>query len=278
MIDRKGQSKASARHLGQITGLSHQTTWRALRRLRGAHLIEISSGSRGNLGTIWQLRWRTPLCTFPQPSVTLHPIRNKTRDLKAFSPNGTNCSQQSTTPSKKALAWAMTQLRKELSTGYRMSKQRKKHLCTGIGANIWRAMKQGDIRAGPDLVAFMREIVFRLQDAQGIGDSQRAWCSWAGWAVRGVIEDQHWQRVSCEASARLISQIRQEKAESRGSLRCFLTEVGVSSFAEYVCCCAEAVLGTTISTKYRRRLGHQKLPHKSDKSRPCWLANQALSE
>ena len=134
----------------------------------------------------------------------------------------------------------MTQIRKELATGYRMSKQRKKHLCTGIGANIWRVMKQGDVRAGPDLAAFMREIIFRLQEAQGIGDSQRAWCSWGGWAVQGVIEEQQVQRISREASARLISQIRQEKEAAKGGLDRFLDEVGASSFAQYVRCC-EAV-------------------------------------
>jgi len=117
-----------------------------------------------------------------------------------------------------------------------MSRHRKKYLCTGIGGNTWRVMKQGNILAGPELAAFVREIIFRLQDAQGIGDSQRARCSWGGWAVRGVLEDRHVQRLSCEASARLIIQIRQEKAESRGSLGCFLSRVGTSSFAEYVRC------------------------------------------
>ena len=115
----------------------------------------------------------------------------------------------------------MTQIREALATGYSVSNQRKKHVCTGIGANIWRVIREGKVRAGPALAASMREIIFRPQDAQGIGDSQRAWCSWAGWAAQGVIEDQQVQRESREASARLIAQIRQEKAESRGSLGCF---------------------------------------------------------
>ena len=241
MINRKGQSKASVRDLAQVTHLGTTAIWRALRRLRGAHLIDIATSSRGAQGTTWQLCWRSPLCSFPQVSVPLHPIRSNTRELKDFNPNGTNRPQQSNTPSKKALGWAMTQVRNELNTGYRMSKQRKKHLCTGIGANIWRVMKQGDIRAGPELAAFLREIIFRLQDAQGIGDSQRAWCSWGGWAVQGVIEDQHVQQLSREASAQLIAKIRQEKATAKGGLESFLNETGVSSFAEYVRCCAKAV-------------------------------------
>jgi len=64
-----------------------------------------------------------------------------------------------------------------------MSKQRKKQLGTGIGVNIWRVMKQGKVRPGADLAAFVQEMIFRLQDAQGIGDSQHAWCSWSGWAA-----------------------------------------------------------------------------------------------
>lgn len=135
----------------------------------------------------------------------------------------------------------MAQVRNELATGYRMSKQRKKHLYIGIGANIWRVMKQGKVRAGPALAAFVREIIFRLQDAQEIGDSQRAWCSWAGWATYGVIEDQREQQLSREASARLIAKIRREKAGSRGSLGCFLSKVGASSFSDYVRCCANSV-------------------------------------
>ena len=241
MIDRKGQSKASVRDLAQLTRLGTTVVWRALRRLRGAHLIDIATGSRGAQGTTWQLRWRSPLCSFPHVSVPLRLIRNKTRELKAFSPNGTNRPQQSNTPSKKALAWVMIQLRKELGTGYRMSKQRKKHLCTGIGVNIWRVMREGKVRAGPGLAAFVREIIFRLQDAQGIGDSQRAWCSWAGWAVQSVIADQRAQRISCEASARLIGKIQREKAESRGSVASFLSKVGASSLSDYVRYCANVV-------------------------------------
>lgn len=102
-------------------------------------------------------------------------------------------------------------------------------------------MKQGNVRAGPALAAFVWQIIFRLQDAQGIGDSQRAWCSWGGWAVLTVIEDQQVQRISREASARLIAEIRQEKAESEGSLACFLSKVGASSFGQYVRCCDAAL-------------------------------------
>ncbi len=135
----------------------------------------------------------------------------------------------------------MTQLRNELGIGYCMSKYRKRHLCTGIGVNIWRVMKQGKVRAGLDLAAFMRQIIFRLQDAQGIGDSQRAWCSWGGWAVHGVIQDQRDKQLSREASARLIAQIRREKVDSRGSLGCFLGEVAASSLSDYVRRCAKVM-------------------------------------
>jgi hypothetical protein len=154
MIDPKGQSRASVRYLAQVTRLSHQTTWRALRRLRGAHLIAIASTSRGSQETVWQLRWRSPLASFPQISVTLAPIRSNTRDRKAFSPQGTDRPSRAQDPSKRALAWAMAQLRKELGMGYRMSPERQRNLCTGIGASVWRAMKRGKLRAGPSLAVF----------------------------------------------------------------------------------------------------------------------------
>jgi hypothetical protein len=170
MIDRKGQRRASVRYLA-TTGLSHQTTWRALRRLRGARLIAIASGSRGSQETVWQLCWRSPLASFPQISVTLAPISSNTRERKAFSPQGTTRPSRPKGPSKRALAWAMAQLRKELGTGYRMSDKRQRNLCTGIGASVWRAMKRGELRAGPSLAVFLQELIIRLREAQSVQSS-----------------------------------------------------------------------------------------------------------
>ena len=128
MINPKGQSSASVRYLAQVSHLGTTAVWRALRRLRGAHLIAIASPGRGSRETVWQLRWRSPLASFPQVSVPLAPIRSNTRDLEAFSPKGTDSPSGSNGPSKRSLAWAMAQLRNELGTGYDMSDERRQNL------------------------------------------------------------------------------------------------------------------------------------------------------
>ena len=63
---------------------------------------------------------------------------------------------------------------------------------------------------------------------------QRAWCSWGGWAVRTVTDDQRAKQASDEASARLIARIEREKEEAKGGFDEFLAEVGASSLREYI--------------------------------------------
>ena len=140
----------------------------------------------------------------------------------------------------------MAQLRNELGTGYDMSNERRRNLCTGIGASIWRAMDRGEVRAGPSLAVFVQNVVFRLREAKSVQESQRAWCSWGGWAVRCVIDDQRAKQVRDEASARLIAQIRREKEEARGSLDAFLSEVGAGSLRDYVHQLADAPISGLI--------------------------------
>jgi len=233
MVDRKGQSRASVRYLAQTTQLGTTAVWRALRRLRGAHLIAIASVSRGSQETVWQLRWRSPLSSFPQisvpPASTISP-----REEKAYSPSGTIRPSRSNEPSKRALAWLMAKVRNELH-GYPITSHRKKAILTGIGASVWRAMKSGAVKAGRQLAALVHEIIQRLREACRIGDGVRSWCSWAGWCVHEIIGLQRAKRASDEASARRFEQSQREKAQSTGSLAQFLAEAGVGSLRMYVC-------------------------------------------
>jgi hypothetical protein len=233
MINRKGQSRASVRYLAQVTGLSHQTTWRALRRLRGAHLIAIASASHGSQKTVWQLQWRSPLGSFPQISVTLAPIRSNTRERKAFSPSGTDRPPRSNKPSKRALAWLMAKVRTELHD-YPISAHRKKAILTSIGASVWRAMKSGAVQAGGDLGKLLHELIQRLREANRIGEGVRSWSSWSGWCVHEIIGLQRAKQASDEASARRFEQSQREKAQSTGSLASLLSESGASSLRDYI--------------------------------------------
>ena len=128
----------------------------------------------------------------------------------------------------------MAQLRKELNTSYDMSNDRRRNLCIGIGASVWRAMKRGQVRAGPSLAVFVQEVVFRLREAKSVQESQRAWCSWGGWAVCIVIDDQRAKQASDEALAHLIAQIEREKEEAKESIDAFLSEVEASSLRDYI--------------------------------------------
>jgi len=101
-------------------------------------------------------------------------------------------------------------------------------------------MKQGEVHAGSELGAVVFDLIAWLRDARGVGEGLRSWCSWAGWAVQGVLEDRRVEQLSREASAGLITQIRREKEEAKGSLSAFLGQVGASSLSEYVRSCTAA--------------------------------------
>lgn len=232
MADGKGQSRASVRYLARVTGLSHQTVWRALRRLRGARLISLAVESNGNRAWVWQVRWESPLASFPQvcvtPRSTLYP------EKKELSPSGTNRPSRANKPSKKALAWAMAQVRKTIRASHPASKSHERTICDGIAVNLWRAMQRGEVHAGPELGGFVRDVLRRLSDARGVGDRVRAWCSWGGWTVRTLVNEHAAHARELEATERLVARIREEKEKSRNGLQTFLAEMGVSSLRECI--------------------------------------------
>ena len=233
MINERGQATASIRYLAQVTGLGTTAVWRALRRLRGAHLIALAADSGGNQAQVWQLRWRSPLASFPQICVPLAPIRSNTRDLKAFSPNGTNRRPETNRPSRRALAWAMAQIRAELAE-YEITTARKRMILTGIGAAVWKAMQKGALKAGRGLAVFVHDLILRLREARGIGNAVRSWCSWAGWAVCNVLNERAARARELAATERLVEEIEHERDEARRGFIKFLEGAGVSSLREYV--------------------------------------------
>lgn len=233
-IDPSGLVTVSIRELGQLARLSHTQARRALRRLQGAHLIEMVDPGSGPHPATWKVLWRSYGGSFPQVSGTLAPIRNRTRDLRDFSPKGTPSPvDQQPTPSKRALAWAMAVVRKELSS-YPIDTARKRLICTSVGSSLWQRMNRGEVHAGPELGAVVSDLIAWLRDARGIGEGLRSWCSWAGWAVRGVLEDRRRAETERIASERLIEQIRQEREDAKGGLQRFLSEAGVGSLSAYI--------------------------------------------
>jgi len=208
-IDADGRYQASIRDLASITRLSHQTVWRGLRRLRGAHLIQLIKRGTGGRNSVYQLLWRSPLASFPQKLVTpfssLYPERE-----------ASNHSRTNVPVSTKAQRWAMSKIREELKN-YEISWQRKNFILSGLGAALWRSLKRGEVKAGRQLGQVVREIIDRLRDALAIGNSLRSWCSWGGWAVRGVIDDERARRARDMASAQLIARIQREKEAAKAA-------------------------------------------------------------
>lgn len=214
-IDSGGRCQASVRDLASITRLSHQTVWRGLRRLRGAHLIQLIKRGAGGRSSVYQLLWRSSLASFPQDLVTptscslsISREKNLPRE-KRLNPPGTFRPSRSNKPSKKALAWAMSQLRNELSD-YQIAVSRKRAITTGIGASIWRGMKSGTIQAGRKLATVLHEMIQRLREAIRIGDSVRSWCSWAAWALQMTLREQSERCQRAEQSRIQSEQIRGE--------------------------------------------------------------------
>ena len=233
LINPEGQAAVSVRNLAQVTRLSPQTVSRALRRLRGANLITVASAAQGRTACTWQVRWRAFRGAFPQFCVTPAPIRYNPEN-KDLSPNGTPSSDnEQPKPSRRALAWATAQVRDTLSS-YSITQQRKKLICNGIGTSLWRVMCRGRVRAGPELGVFVRDLLWYLSDARGVGNSQRCWCSWARWAIDSILEDYHAAEASLETSERLIATIRREKQEAKGGLDRFLAEAGTQTLSGYI--------------------------------------------
>ena len=128
----------------------------------------------------------------------------------------------------------MAQVRKTIRTNYLVSKSRERAIYTGIGATLWRAMRRGEIRAGPELAKFMRDLLQRLSDARGVGDKVRAWCSWGGWTVRTLVNERTAHARELEETDHLIARIREEREKSRNEFQTFLDEMGVSNLREYI--------------------------------------------
>ena len=208
-IDSEGLCMASLSDLALVARLGHATIWRALRRLQGAHLITLVAQGKRHSKAVFQLLWRSPLSSFPQFTSPLVYLPEK----KTYSPKGRTVSLN---PSKRALAWAMAQVRRELAS-YAITTRRKKLILTAIGASVWRSMLRGTLRAGRQLGEAVKGLIQRLREAQAIGNTQRAWCSCAGWMVQSELAEQSERRQRLEESERQIAEIRCQKEEAAKS-------------------------------------------------------------
>jgi len=208
-IDSRGRCSASTRNLASIAHLSHQTIWRGLRRLRGAHLVKLIERGTGGGKSVYKMLWKSPLASFKQVLVTPRPTTYPEKKL---------CSQKRTRVpvSIKAQNWAMARIREEL-TSYDITQQRRGFILSGLGSALWRGLKRGTIKAGRQLGQVVHDIIGRLRDAMAIGNSLHSWCSFGGWAVRVVVDDIRTKAARDQASAQLIAEIRREKEEAAAS-------------------------------------------------------------
>ena len=218
---------------------SHTTVTRAINWLvKHRLMLRTESGGGRGVGSRYFVRWsfdhkalsaRQKAVNHPETRITGNPSPIE----ETHKGNSHKWTHVPGSPNAKALAWAMAQLRRELE-GYQVTPQRRRFILTGIGSSLWRGMKSGAIRAGRQLAAFLHEIIQRLREAQGVRESQRAWCSWGGWAVRGVIDDECTKRASDEASARRYAQSQREREEAKGGVTAFLSEVGAARMRDYI--------------------------------------------
>jgi len=223
---------------------SHNTTRKAIAWLvKHKLMLRVERGGGRGVRSRYLIRWsfqhptltqRRKIAMFsvnhPKHTNTIPPPNTRRKALKDSSHSRTDGPRKS---NRKPLAWAMSQLRRELQD-YDITRQRQKFILSGLGSALWRGLKRGAIKAGRQLGQVVHDIIGRLRDAMAIGNSMHSWCSFGGWAVRCVIDDQRAKQTRDEASARLIAQIRREKEEAQGSVTAFLTEVGAGSLREYI--------------------------------------------
>ena len=90
------------------------------------------------------------------------------------------------------------------------------------------------MRAGPELADFVHDVLCRLRDAHSVGDKVHAWCSWAGWTVKVLVEERGADARERAATERFVQEARREKEEARRGFSEFLKAIGVGSLREYI--------------------------------------------
>ena len=144
-------------------------------------------------------------------------------------------SLKSEKPSRKALAWAMSQVRTMVNEDFAVSKPRQREILAGIGASIWRAMVHGKLKAGPNLAEFIRMLISRLREVRSGRFGPRAWCAYAGWLVKTTIEGIRSEAAERERQRREEEERKREREEAQAHpLNELLAEEGVERISDLV--------------------------------------------
>ncbi len=177
--------------LARRAGISKRQAARALRRLEGAKLIERTAPPKGRKPACYRV-----LLTFPQARVAPSPAPSSQRRRERASKKTAPALRRAAVldlpirrPSK-ALAWAMSQIRREIQR-WDLPPPRRETLIRGLGAALWRAIRRGLVRTTAALRRLVTGIILRLrQDApEGVSANLRWACGFAGWAVLSALRE-----------------------------------------------------------------------------------------
>lgn len=225
---------------------SPQTTLKAIRWLKSHKLLRRveRGGGRGNVSKYfvpWSFKYKSPqkrmrYLNSVEHAKTLNPSTFRRRNKKKHSPNGTYRPMNSPRPSRKALAWAMAQVRKTLGEEFPVNKHHKREIVTGIGAGIWRAMRKGELLPGRQLRAFISELRRYLREVHSRRGVRR-WCSFGGWVVRVILNElraERRERAENEKHVAEITRARQEVPRREEFDRALVNELGVPHLRDFI--------------------------------------------
>ena len=225
---------------------SPQTRLKAIRWLIAHKLLKRveKGGGRGN-GSRYFVRWsfkyksprnRMRYLNSVEHAKTVNPSTYRRKNKKVYSPRGTSRPRKSPHPSRKALAWAMVQVRKTLDQNFPTNRTRKREILAGVGASIWRAMLRGDLSPGKALARFVTELCHRLLAAHSRSGA-RPWYAFGGWIVRTILtelETERRERAENEAHVAEIARARQEVPRGEEFDRVLRDELGVSHLRDLI--------------------------------------------
>jgi len=208
------------RELAEMCRLSYEQTRRALKRLRGAHLItwKLNGPGRGHC-SVFQVRWALP--GFPQLNDS--PYARETLKPQRF--NLSFCKQKTRTsatpqlrgrqwaPSECAIRWALARARDRL---WGLPKPRRERAMDALA----RAFRWAARQPGPwDRDRWRRFVLSTIAKFEGGPDgftqARRRPYSWGMRCAQDALTELSREDTELKATAELVARIRREREAAR---------------------------------------------------------------
>jgi len=212
------------RELAAMCRLSYEQTRRALKRLRGAHLItwKLNGPGRGHC-SVFQVRWapvRFPqINDSPYARVTLKPQRFDVSFANAKTPPSTKATPQlrdrSWQPSERAIRWALARVRDRL---WGLPKPRRKRAMDALAKAFRWAARQPGLWTRERWRRFVFSAIAQFESGpDGLTQARRRPYGWAMLCAQETLGELTHRDADFRATQELLGRIRREREEAKRS-------------------------------------------------------------